>query len=147
MKPPSYQTFVIPLNLASSALPTETQPVGRVALLLADAGGARRRTDIAAGTKHMQKARLPAIHCDTGICWRAVGCHTGSSACLVGDPIYAPAYNRNYPIECRMSKCICSLLSESERHKRLTVIADKGCAASPLALARLGPAYTAGPRP
>ena len=79
-------------------------PARLVASRPAGAGGARRRTDIAAGTKRMQKARLPAIPRDAGICWRSGGCHTGSSACLVGDPVYAAAYNRKYPILCRMSR-------------------------------------------
>ena len=70
----------------------------------AGAGGARRRADIAAGTKRQQKSRLPAIPRDAGICWRAGGCHTGSSACHVDDLVFAAAYNRIYPILFQMSR-------------------------------------------
>ena len=40
MKPPWYQTFVIPVNLASTTLPTDSPSVGMAALLPAGADGA-----------------------------------------------------------------------------------------------------------
>ena len=56
MKPPWYQTFVIPVNLASTTLPTEIPSVGMVALLPArPAGPVAAPHNIVTG-----RCRLPA---------------------------------------------------------------------------------------